>query len=138
MTAIAVTEDIAACLRIRETVFTGEQGVSREEDVDGRDPEAIHLLATRDGIAIGTARILIKGEVGKIGRVAVLKETRGLGIGRDLMLSALDQCRAQGLTRATLGAQTHALAFYEALGFTAIGPEFLDAGIPHREMVVEL
>ena len=138
MIEIAVTEDIVACLRIRETVFTGEQGVSREEDEDGRDPEAIHLLATLDGVVVGTARILIKGEVGKIGRVAVLKGVRRRGIGRDLMMAALVQCRAHGLTGATLGAQTHALAFYEALGFTAVGPEFMDAGIPHREMVAAL
>ncbi len=138
MIKIAFPNDIATCLDIRKAVFTDEQGVSREDDVDGLDNEAIHLLAIRQGLAIGTARILIRGEVGKIGRVAVLKDARGLGIGRDLMASALEQCRIHGALRAMLGAQTHALAFYEGLGFTAIGPEFMDAGIPHREMVAEL
>ena len=135
---ISVTGDIDTALAIRRSVFIEEQGVSFNEDVDGKDPDAIHLLASDGDHALGTARILISGKVGKIGRVAVLKRARGRGIGKALVLFAVDELRRRGASRAILGAQTHALGFYEALGFAAFGPEFIDAGMAHREMVQEL
>lgn len=135
---ISVTDDLETVLAIRRTVFIEEQGVSVEDEVDGKDPQAIHLLATSNGNTVGTARLLMSGKVGKIGRVAVLKEARGTGLGKALVLFAVEELSRRGATRAMLGAQTHAIGFYEALGFSAVGPEFLDAGIPHREMVREL
>ncbi|NNL34334.1 MAG: GNAT family N-acetyltransferase [Silicimonas sp.] len=135
---IAVTDKLDVVLAIRRKVFIEEQGISFDDDVDGKDPTAIHLIATDGENAVGTARLLISGEVGNIARVAVLKESRGQGFGKALVLFALDELRRQGASRAMLGAQTSATGFYEALGFAAIGPEFIDAGIPHREMVLEL
>lgn len=135
---ISVTADLETVLAIRRTVFIEEQGVSVEDEVDGKDPQAIHLLATSNGAPIGTARLLLSGETGKIGRVAVLKEARGAGLGKALVLFAVEELARRGAARAKLGAQTHAVGFYEALGFAAVGPEFIDAGIPHREMVREL
>ena len=136
--SVAVTDDLETVLAIRRVVFIEEQGVSFEDEVDGRDPDAIHLLAKLDGRPVGTARLLLSGSKGKIGRVAVLKEARGHGLGQALVLFAADELKRRGASRAVLGAQTHALGFYEALGFTAHGPEFMDAGIPHREMARDL
>lgn len=103
--------------------------------MDDLDGEAIHLLATVDGRPAGTARLLLRDEVGKIGRVAVLADRRGTGLGAALIRAALDELRAvPGVTTAKLGAQVHALGFYERLGFTAFGPVYDDAGIPHRDM----
>ena len=136
--SIAVTTDLDAVLAIRRVVFIEEQGVSVEDEVDGKDPTAIHLLASDNGQPLGTARLLLSDGIGKIGRVAVLKEARGRGLGRDLVRFAVEELRRRGARQATLGAQTHALGFYEALGFTAVGSEFLDAGIPHRKMVRDL
>ena len=136
---IAVTRDIAACRAIRETVFVGEQSVPRELECDGLDDQAIHLLATLDGQPAGTARLLLQGETGKITRVAVLAHARGTGLGAALIRAGLDHLRGQpGIRRAKLGAQLHALGFYEKLGFTALGPVYDDAGIPHRDMVQDL
>lgn len=137
---IEITDDIAACRAIRHTVFVLEQAVPDEEEWDGLDGEAIHLLA-RDaaGRPVGTARILLDGEVAKIGRVAVLREARGRGVGMALMRAALAHLEGIGvLRRVVLGAQTHAIGFYERLGFVAHGPEYDDAGIPHRDMTREL
>ena len=134
---ITTSVDIAACQKIRYEVFTLEQGVSVEDDIDGRDEEALHLLASAGGVAVGTARILFAADAGKIGRVAVLPSHRGTGLGKALILFALEEIAAKGCKSAKLGAQTHAIGFYEALGFEAVGPEFMDAGIPHREMVVQ-
>ena len=131
---IGETRDIAVCRALRRAVFIEEQGVSEADEVDGRDGEAVHLLATRDGVAVGTARLLITGSKGKIGRVCVLPGARGTGLGAAL----LESLRKRGCATAVLGAQTHALGFYERLGFAAFGPEYLDAGIPHRDMELSL
>ena len=137
---IRVTDDLAACLALRRIVFIEEQGVSVEEEVDGLDPGATHLLATgEDGRPLGTARLLDLGDTGKIGRVCVLPEARGTGLGAALIRAAVAEFRTRpAIRKVKLGAQTHALGFYEKLGFAAYGPEYLDAGIAHRDMVLVL
>ncbi|MFG6175734.1 GNAT family N-acetyltransferase [Halomonas sp. THAF12] len=120
---------------IRRVVFIEEQAVPRDEEWDGRDPECVHFLARVDGRTVGTARLLPDGH---IGRVAVLAEARGLGIGLALMQAAIVAARHRGFSSVELAAQTHALAFYERLGFAAHGETFQDAGIPHRNMVLDL
>lgn len=136
---IEATRDLARCHALRRAVFIEEQGVPEHEEADDLDEGAIHLLAWRDGQPMGTARILVLGATGKIGRVCVLPAARGTGMGAALIRTALRQLRAcPGVTRAKLGAQIHALGFYEKLGFVAQGPVYDDAGIPHRDMVREL
>ena len=138
MIRVERTEDLETCLAIRRVVFIEEQRVPDHEEMDGRDADALHLIAHADGRPVGTARVLIGAGTGKIGRVAVLRGDRGTGAGKALVLGAIDLCRREGVSTARLGAQTHALGFYEVLGFRAVGPEFIDAGIPHREMVLDL
>lgn len=133
---IGLTEDLETCFALRREVFIEEQAVPEAEEIDGRDAEALHLLAILDGEAVGCARVLIEGAQGKIGRVCVRATHRSHKIGQALMEAALELLRAMPEVReAKLGAQTHALGFYERLGFEAYGPEYLDAGIPHRDMV---
>jgi ElaA protein len=137
--SIAVTRDLATCLAIRHKVFIDEQGVSEADEVDGLDPVALHLLAMQDAAPVGTARILVEGAVGKIGRVCVLPQARGTGLGAALIRAAVAELRAMpGVAKAKLGAQVHALGFYERLGFEAVGQVYMDAGIPHRDMVMAL
>jgi ElaA protein len=133
--AVGLTEDLPPCWAIRRVVFIEEQAVPEELEVDGLDAEALHLLATLDERPVGTARMLLKGDTGKIGRVAVLKEMRGRGIGAALIRAAVEELTARGFRRAKLGSQVHAIPFYEGLGFVAEGPVYDDAGIPHRDMV---
>ncbi|MDX1465084.1 MAG: GNAT family N-acetyltransferase [Halomonas sp.] len=120
---------------IRRVVFIEEQRVPIEEEWDGRDSSCRHFLAVLDGRPIGTARLLPDAH---IGRVAVLAEARGLGVGAALMRAAIEAARRDGHPRVELAAQTHALAFYQRLGFEAVGGEFMDAGIPHRNMQLPL
>ncbi len=139
MIDVAVTTDIAACRALRRAVFIEEQGVDEAIEVDDLDGEAIHILARVDGQPVGSARLLIHGEVGKIGRVCVLAQARGTGLGVALMRAAVARLQAEpGVTKAKLGAQTHALGFYAALGFAPYGPVFEQAGIAHQEMVLAL
>lgn len=135
MIRIEETKDLDACMKIRTKVFVEEQNVPVELEHDDADATATHLLATLDDRPVGTLRILIDGDHAKIGRVAVLAEQRGTGLGHALMQAALGTLRQRGGIREVgLGSQTHALGFYERMGFEAYGPEFDDAGIPHRAM----
>ncbi len=135
MIDIAPTTDIATCRALRRVVFIEEQGVSEADEVDDLDGESIHLIARHEGKPVGCARLLVRGDTGKVGRVCVLAEARGTGLGAALMRAAVDEFRKiPGVSVVKLGAQTHALGFYERLGFAAFGPEYMDAGIPHRDM----
>jgi predicted GNAT family N-acyltransferase len=132
---ISQVTDLTECLALRYTVFVEEQNVPVELERDALDKLAIHLLATVEGTPMGTARIVLKDSTGKIGRVCVLKDARGTGLGASLIREALEVLRnTPGITRAALGAQLNALGFYEQLGFTAYGDVFDDAGIDHRMM----
>ena len=136
---ITQTQDIAACRLLRRVVFIEEQGVAEADEVDDQDDAALHLLARLDGAAVGSARLLVKDDQGKIGRVCVLAPARGAGIGAELIRASVEIFRAMPVIKTVkLGAQTHALGFYAALGFVAIGPEYLDAGIMHRDMVFDV
>jgi predicted GNAT family N-acyltransferase len=136
---ITLTDDIGACQALRRTVFIEEQGVSVADEVDGKDAEARHLIAVADGHPVGTARLLTDGTTGKVGRVCVLAKFRGQGIGAALVRAAVEVFRADpDLSFALLGAQTHAISFYQRLGFRATGPVYEDAGIPHRDMILAL
>ncbi|AOU98348.1 hypothetical protein BI364_10570 [Acidihalobacter yilgarnensis] len=123
--------DRTILIALRETVFVHEQGVPLEIEIDEADPICLHLLAEKAGHPVGTGRLL---EDGHIGRLAVLREYRGQGIGRALLDALMHEAARLGHRHAILNAQLQAIPFYERAGFTASGPEFLDAGIPHREM----
>lgn len=132
---IAVTQDIGACHDLRRAVFITEQGIAEADEMDDLDDGAIHLLATDGGQPVGTARLLLKGDTGKIGRLCVLSSHRGTGLGAALVRTSVDHFRTlPGLARAYLSAQEYAVGFYEKLGFTAYGGTYDDAGIPHRDM----
>ncbi|WP_225798679.1 GNAT family N-acetyltransferase [Streptomyces sp. NK15101] len=139
------TEDREACFAVRREVFVEEQGVPRELEYDAYDATAVHVLAVReDGLPLGTGRLLhgadavgktgADASVGSLGRLAVAKAARGLGVGAALVRAVEDVARERGLSAVDLHAQTHALGFYERLGYVAYGPEFPDAGMPHRAM----
>ena len=136
---ISVTEDLASCHLLRRIVFIEEQGVSEADELDDLDNSATHFLATENELPIGTARMRINGDTAKIGRVCVIKSHRGTGLGAALIRAAVEEARKMpGVTTVKLGAQTHALGFYEKLGFEAQGPVYDDAGIEHRDMVLSL
>jgi ElaA protein len=136
-TNIELTDDIATCRALRREVFIDEQGISEADEIDALDTHCLHLLAFVDDAPAGTARIMIKDGIAKIGRVCVVSSHRGTGLGKALISACMEVSRAKGST-ARLGAQLQALGFYEALGFTAVGPVYDDAGIDHRDMVCDL
>lgn len=134
---IGVTEDLAACHALRRAVFIEEQGIPEAEEWDDLDDGAEHLLAQQDGVPVATARLLKQGATGRIGRICVLKPWRGQGLGAMLVRHGVERLRSDSaIAEIRLSAQEHALPFYAALGFTAQGETYDDAGIPHRDMVL--
>ncbi|MGW0880840.1 GNAT family N-acetyltransferase [Streptomyces sp. NPDC002671] len=145
---VRVAEDPAdreACFGVRKDVFVVEQGVPEDLEYDAYDAVAVHVVAVReDGVPLGAGRLLYgeaaagktggDASVGSLGRLAVTRTARGLGVGVALVRAIEEAARARGLTAVDLHAQTHAMGFYEHLGYEAYGPEFPDAGIPHRAM----
>ena len=122
--------------RIRELVFVQEQGVPLELEMDDQDARCDHALAhASDGAAVGTGRLLPDGH---IGRMAVLKNWRGKGVGALLLLALIEQARQRRHARVRLNAQVYAAGFYRRYGFEVSGPEFMDAGISHVPMQREL
>lgn len=122
--------------QVRRAVFIVEQSVPEAMEWDEFDAPSLHVLAL-DGVGnpVGTARLLPDGHVG---RMAVLEHCRGRGIGLALLDFLIGAARARGDALLRLNAQTHALGFYARRGFVAHGPEFMDAGIPHRAMSLSL
>lgn len=117
---------------VRHAVFVEEQKVPAEIELDGFDPVSVHALAfDREGRVLGTGRLLPDGH---IGRMAVLRRSRGTGVGSALLQALLQEARARGDRQVLLSAQAHAIPFYERFGFVAEGEEYDDAGIAHRMM----
>lgn len=132
-------DEIATCLSIRAAVFTLEQGVPPELELDELDAEAIHYLGYEGEAPLATGRVRLIGDVAKVQRVAVLAAARGTGLGAQLMRHVVDDLRkCSGARRVTLGSQETAVGFYERLGFAKHGERFMDAGIPHFEMRLDL
>jgi predicted GNAT family N-acyltransferase len=129
-------QDAAALYAVREAVFIVEQLVPEAEEVDELDPPSLHALARDEtGQPVGTGRLT---PLGSIGRMAVLADWRGRGVGRVILQTLIDAARSRGHTRLWLNAQTHALSFYGSFGFVAEGPEFDECGILHQRMTLEL
>jgi predicted GNAT family N-acyltransferase len=121
--------------QIRYQVFQVEQGVDPSLEFDGKDEEADHLLAYWQGKPVGTARIRrLNSQVAKVERVAVLREARGLGIGKILMENALEFLNAANVSEIRIHAQEQVRDFYQKLGFEPEGAVFEEAGIPHVKM----
>jgi predicted GNAT family N-acyltransferase len=129
----------AEAQRIRFTVFVDEQRVPAELEMDENDAVSIHALAyvgkSAVGRAVGTGRLLPDGH---IGRMAVLKEWRGKGVGRELLRALMRRARERGDREVVLSSQVHAMGFYATEGFVPEGPVYVEAGIDHQDMRCKL
>ncbi len=125
-------DDEIDLMRVRDRVFIQEQNVPPELEHDADDVNYTHAKAClEDGTVVGTARLLPSGY---IGRMAVLQEHRGAGIGSALLKTLIKEAQHQGHTQICLNAQVSAIDFYQKLGFTSKGKRFMEAGIEHQNM----
>ena len=116
---------------IRSTVFIKEQHVPEELEWDEFDDVSTHILAYYDNKAVGTARLL---EDGHIGRMAVLEAYRNRNIGENMLKYLISLAQKNSIKNIELSAQEHAVEFYKKYGFSIYGDVYMDAGIPHFDM----
>ena len=127
-------DEMAQLLRLRHHVFCVEQGVPEREELDGRDGEALHLVAVEDGRVLATCRLLFVGPTVQFSRLAVEFDARRRGIATRLLAMADEETRAGGGRRLVLHAQTYARSLYDAAGYEPRGRVFMEAGIEHVAM----
>ena len=116
---------------IRTTVFVDEQRVPAELEMDEKDAVCVHAIAFLDGKAVGTGRLLPDAH---IGRMAVLKECRGQGVGGAILRKLMARATERGDREIVLSAQVRAVRFYREHGFETTGEVYEEAGIPHQDM----
>jgi len=127
-------EELAALLELRHRVFCEEQGVPTQEERDGRDGDALHLVAVRDERVVGTCRLLFVDRTVQFSRLAVDPAARREGIATLLLREADREARAAGAQRIVLHAQTYARELYARDGYVPRGRRFVEAGIEHVAM----
>jgi predicted GNAT family N-acyltransferase len=125
-------------MQLRKRVFCDEQGVEPEAEIDGRDREAIHLVAVDDGRVVATCRLRAAGTdagVYKLERMAVDRGFRGIGLGRRLVEAGEAEAKDEGATEMLVHSQLQARGFYERNGYAATSEDtFLEDGIEHVRM----
>jgi predicted GNAT family N-acyltransferase len=128
------TDEMGELLALRHDVFCLEQGVPEHEESDGRDHEALHLVAVADGQVVGTCRLLLVGATAQFSRLAVSAGARRRGIASALLEAAEAETRAAGGRRLVLHAQIYARGLYDRAGYRTRGRVFVEAGIKHLAM----
>lgn len=120
---------------VRKKVFVEEQKVPEELEMDEHDDKADHIVLYDETKPIGTGRLRIVDNAGKLERICILPEYRGRGAGK-IILDALENlARTKNVKKVKLNAQTHAENFYKKAGYKTVSDIFMDAGIPHVSMV---
>jgi len=132
---IVEDKDLQKAFALRHQVFVEEQNVPTELELDELDQQAIHWGVWLDTELIGTARIIVKNDEAKGGRIALRKNCRRLGLGKHLLQAMLLEAQLLGLKRVYGDAQLRLVDFYTQLGFVPEGEVFIEAGIEHIRMV---
>jgi len=132
---LATPQDLPAVFALRHAVFVVGQGVPEELERDELDDVCDHAVVLMDGKVVGTGRLL---PTATLGRMAVLAERRGQGIGAAVLEVLEERARDRGFAVLELHAQLHATGFYEKAGYVPYGAVYLEAGIEHRSMRKEL
>ena len=123
---------------VRHEVFVVEQGLTHTVVDEPDDRYSVHVLASYDGRLAGVGRVTFIGDEAQVAWVAVRRAYRRHGVGRAIMDRLLEVSREQGVALVSLNAQTHALSFYETLGFRSVGRRFFMSAIEHQHMILDL
>ena len=130
--------DFSKLFEARKKVYVDELDVPLELEFDEYDETAFHFVVEVDDFVVGTARLVVLGFDGNIGRVCILKNFRRKGLGTKLIISIIVASMDIGLDRLIVEAKVDALSFYEKIGFVTEGNEYLEIGVPHKKMFLML
>lgn len=135
---VATKDEREDAYYVRMKVFVEEQKVDVEEEIDQYEEEATHIVVYDEGKPVGAGRLRVVDGYGKMERICVMLSHRKAGVGKLIMSKMESLAVDKGLSKLKLHGQTHAEGFYEKLGYVTVSGEFMDAGIPHVEMVKKL
>lgn len=138
VTIVSDKNQLEDAFSVRKKVFVEEQMVPLEEEIDQFEDTATHFVLYKEGKPTGAGRFRVVDGYGKVERICVLKEARKSGAGKEIMKQIEKFATDKGLEKLKLNAQTHAIPFYEGLGYEVVSDEFLDAGIPHKTMIKKI
>jgi len=130
-------DELYAILKLRVEVFVVEQACAYPE-VDGLDPDCLHLFQEQDGVIISYCRLIPKNVLypyPSIGRILVHPQHRKANHGRKLVQEAIRILETEAKDPIKIHAQVYLLHFYQSLGFEPITATYLEDGIPHRDML---
>ncbi len=130
-------QDLSEVFAIRRKVFCEEQKITEEEEFDEWDQKALHVIISDGSKYVAVGRLLCVDGYYKVGRIAVLKECRGMYYGDFVVRMLIDKAFQMGATEIHISAQTYAKSFYEKIGFKVKGEEYMEAGIPHVAMTLQ-
>lgn len=131
---IHADQDLTEVFRIRREVFCEEQNISEDEEFDELDQKALHVIISEKQENVAVGRLVMIEDYFKIGRIAVLKKFRGMHYGDFVVRMLVDKAFQLGAKEVHVGAQTYAIGFYEKIGFTVEGEEYMESGLPHVPM----
>lgn len=132
---VTTQDQLEDAYKVRRKVFVDEQQVSEEEEIDQFEDDATHIVLYDNNEPIGAARVRVLDGIGKLERICVLQSSRKKGAGKILVTKLEEIAESQGVNKLKLNAQTHAIPFYQRLGYEVVSDTFLDAGIPHVTMI---
>lgn len=134
MILVQTDKEMQDALLVRKEVFVNEQNVPLEEEIDEYENSSTHFVLYNQDEPAGAGRFRLKDGVGKVERICVQADYRRKGAGKIIMQFVEKYAKENGVPALKLNAQTHAIPFYENLGYSVTSDEFLDAGIPHKSM----
>lgn len=138
VTIIDSDKTLQTAFDIRKQVFVEEQHVPMEIEIDEYEDEAIHFICSNGEKYVGASRLRFVDDYGKLERICVLQEARGKHFGKDLIAAMEEEIIRQNIKEVRLHAQTRAVSLYESVGYEVVSDEFMDANIPHVEMMKKL
>ncbi len=127
-----------AVYAIRQEVFVEEQRLTNSVYDDPDDEMSEHVLASIGGAIEGVGRVTYIFDDAQIAWVAVRKPARRHGVGWAIMQKLIETSMEHRVAVISLNAQTHALSFYEQLGFRPVGRKFRMGGIEHQHMIMDI
>mgnify|MGYP001121051865 CR=1 FL=1 len=132
---VTTKEQLEDAYSVRRIVFVDEQQVPEEEEIDQFEDDATHIVLYDNEVPVGAARLRILDGIGKLERICVLSSSRKNGAGKLLVNKLEELAIEQGVSKLKLNSQTHAIPFYDRLGYETVSDVFMDAGIPHVTMI---
>ncbi|RPK03203.1 hypothetical protein BSBH6_02673 [Bacillus subtilis] len=137
---ITTETDLHVAKDIRKTVFIEEQQVSESDEFDQFDTlneQCQHVLVYHKNLPVGTGRVRIVDQTGKLERICILKPYRKFGLGKVIISGLENIMKEKGISAFKLHGQTQAAGFYKKLGYQITSQEFMEDGIPHVLMTKE-